>query len=457
MLRSKSLLSRIVLLHIGALMVAALLIPLALYSFLTRGVADLHQRALREQAELISRQLTLQPDGHWSLNLSAAIREQYSEAYGRYVYVVLDEAGKVVFSSGHLDDPLHAIDAAAPEDVYFDTRRADRVISGASVRRTIQGKTFFIQVGEDILHRDVLIDDVVSNVFPQVGWVTVPIIFLVLVTDLLIFRRAMQPLIRASNLASQISPTRIDIRLPTSHIPSEILPLVRAVNDALDRLQRGFSKQRAFAADAAHELRTPLAILRARIDTLPQEDSARSFRKDVDYMTRIVSQLLDAADLETLVLSPGDFADLRVVCAEMAEFIAPLALAQDKTISLSAPDQPVWIKGNEEFLKRAVRNLLDNALNHTPRNSDIEVIVDDDATVTVRDNGPGIPLAQREQLFDRFWRRDRRRQGGAGLGLSIVKHIVEAHGGSITVENRPRGGASFCLHFPRSERFIEPV
>jgi signal transduction histidine kinase len=140
----------------------------------------------------------------------------------------------------------------------------------------------------------------------------------------------------------------------------------------------------------------------------------------------------------------------------VAEFIAPLAIAQGKTIALSGSEGPVVINGNAEMLRRAVRNLVENALNHTPDGTAVEIVVGERGTISVRDEGEGIPTAKRELIFQRFWRRDHQRAGGAGLGLSIVKRIVDAHGGTIAVENEPTGGANFTMRFPPAEPSRRP-
>lgn len=167
-------------------------------------------------------------------------------------------------------------------------------------------------------------------------------------------------------------------------------------------------------------------------------------------MSRVVSQMLDAAELDTLVVDPGELADLRAACAEVVESIAPLALKQEKSIGLSGTDDPVWIRGNADMVRRAVRNLVENALNHTPRGTDVEVIVDTAGAVSVIDHGRGIPTDDRERIFERFWRRRGKGAGGAGLGLSIVKRIVHAHGATLAVQNQPAGGAEFVMHFLRA-------
>jgi signal transduction histidine kinase len=221
------------------------------------------------------------------------------------------------------------------------------------------------------------------------------------------------------------------------------------VNQALDRLEAGFRVQREFTADAAHELRTPLTILRTRIDALADQGVSKALHKDIDGMARIVNQLLDIAELETLSIDPLEKADLRAICAEVAEFAAPLALAQGKNIALSGSDGPVWINGNAEMLSRAIRNLVENAINYSPPGTTVEIVVEDGGTVRVLDEGPGIKADERELIFRRFWRRDRRRTEGAGLGLSIVQRIADAHAATISVENRPTGGAKFSLSFAR--------
>jgi signal transduction histidine kinase len=135
------------------------------------------------------------------------------------------------------------------------------------------------------------------------------------------------------------------------------------------------------------------------------------------------------------------------VTAEIAEFVAPLALAQGKDVALLGTTEPVWVKGNPEMLGRAIRNLSENAINHTAPGTTVEFVVDDNGTVSVLDQGPGVAEEERNLIFQRFWRRDRRKAGSTGLGLSIVQRIAELHSAVITVENRAPSGARFSLKF----------
>jgi signal transduction histidine kinase len=164
-------------------------------------------------------------------------------------------------------------------------------------------------------------------------------------------------------------------------------------------------------------------------------------------MAHIVSQLLDIAELDAFVVDPQDKADLKSVATEVAEFVAPLALAQGKDVALSGASEAVWVKGNAEMLGRAIRNLAENAINHTEAGSTVEFVVEADGTVSILDQGPGISEDERKLIFRRFWRRDRRKAGSTGLGLSIVQRIAELHSATVTVENRKPRGARFSVKF----------
>jgi signal transduction histidine kinase len=173
----------------------------------------------------------------------------------------------------------------------------------------------------------------------------------------------------------------------------------------------------------------------------------QALRRDVDGMAHIISQLLDIAELDAFVVDPSEKADLRSVTAEVAEFVAPLALAQGKDVALLGATEPVWVRGNSEMLSRAIRNLAENAINHTAPGTAVEFVVEQNGTVSVLDHGPGIAEGERNLIFQRFWRRDRRKAGSTGLGLSIVQRIAELHSAAIIVENRRPSGARFSLTF----------
>jgi signal transduction histidine kinase len=446
-IRFKSIISRIVILHVIAVVITSILMSVALSWLLNAATNNIHNEAMQEQAVALSQHLVPQADGSLSLDLPPNLQGLYSQPYGRYSYAVVDDQGKTLFSSLKDKASVFPADPRAAAVQFLQTRKEGAAISGASLRRTVGGKTVWVQAAEDLANSDVLIDDIVEDFFKHVGWITLPILLLLLAIDIAIFRRALLPLRQASEIAQHIGPARTDIRLPVDEIPSEVRPLVSAVNKALDRLDEGFRVQREFTADAAHELRTPLSILRARVETLGDPGVAKALHLDIEAMSRVVSQLLDIAELEAFAIDPSEVADLHGACAEVAEFIAPLALEQGREIALLGATAPVWVKGNAEMIKRAIRNLAENAIRHAPANTVVEFVVEENGTVTVLDQGPGISSEERELIFQRFWRRDRNQQGSTGLGLSIVQRIAELHGATIEVQNRVLGGAQFSLHF----------
>jgi signal transduction histidine kinase len=431
--------------HVTAILAAAVVLPLVVYWRVDATARALHERALREQAEQIAGFLHRGADGQWRFELPQRLRQLYSVDYDRYGYTILTPSGTVLFSNGRKSEPLPTatLQQAVPD--YTESHQGKARIFVADVPLLIDGQRLWIQVSEDEAHRDVLIDDIVAGFLPNTAWVIAPILLILLLVDLLIFRNALQPLEAASARAQQIGPSRTDLRLSESGMPREVVPLVRAVNGALDRLERGFKAQRAFVADVAHELRTPLAIIRSEVEGLPDHEKCETLLADIDNVTRIVTMLLDTAESETIAVAPGELADLHAVCTEAAGFMAPVALGEGKAVSVEGEEGPVWVAGNARALFQAVRNLIENAIRYTPPGSSVEVLVRSDGTVTVSDAGPGIPTAERERVFQRFWRGDRRRAGSAGLGLSIVDRIVSAHGGRIRIDDAPQGGAAISI------------
>lgn len=447
MMLFRSIVSRIVALHLVTIAIAAVLIPLALYWLLNQAANSLNREALHGQALTVASFLRPQPDGSVILDIPAEVRPLYAGANAMYVYAVLDSEGKVLLSSRLDRRALAHIDEHDPNDWFIGRRSSGAKLFGVSVPRTVGEQVYWIQVGKDLTHRDVLIDDIVSSFLPHVAWIVLPILLALLFIDILIVRRALKPVHDASTQASTIGPSKTGVRLPDHSIPIEIAPLVNAVNQALDRLEAGFLAQRDFTADMAHELRTPLAILRVRVDSLAPGPARDAMRANLDEIARTTNQILDIAELESFVIAADARADLHAVCSDAVAAMAPLAVQQAKTIALAGDPGPVWVRGHAEALFLAVRNLIENAIRHAPPRTSVDVEVSAPGNVRVLDSGPGIPASVRETIFHRFWRRDRR-TGGRGVGLAIVARVAETHGGSISVENRTGGGAVFFLRLP---------
>ena len=254
-----------------------------------------------------------------------------------------------------------------------------------------------------------------------------------------------------------IEPARTDVRLEEHGVPSEILPLVRKINEALARIDEGFEQQRHFTSNAAHELRTPLAILRARIDGLEEGPTKSGLITDLERMSRLVAQLLLAGRLEVQVTPPRVATDLVEVARETVERMTPLRAAGEHQLKLLLPEKPVEILGDAESFGDALRNLIENALAHSPAGAPVEIEVTPGGAIEVRDRGYGVLPEHRQRIFEQFWRGRRADGAGAGLGLSIVQAIAIRHGGTIAVGENPGGGAVFRLQLPISKAVPAPT
>ena len=452
-LRFKSILQRIISLHVLALAGVFGAISFAVWFVLGATANNFEERLLLDHAMTVAQHLQLEGD-RWTVDLPPDLAALYGRGYGGYALAIMDENGRVVSSSLPRREALFTPDRPPLTPAFFHQRRGKAAFYGIDfpVRKGNQSAT--IEVAQDLENADVIVDDVVAGFVSRLAWVVLPMFALLLALDVLIVRRALKPITTASQRARKIQPGTIGLRLPENGLPDEVLPLVVAVNHALDRLESGFQMQRDFTADAAHELRTPLAVLMTMIDVLPDQKAAGELRPHIVGMSRIVGQLLELAELESSTISAEDAADLRAVCSDAVSLMAPVALAQGKTIELNAPPTAVWVQGNSEMLFRAVRNLVENAIRYTAAATAVEVDVLASGAVTVKDRGPGVPPTERELIFRRFWRRDRRGGPNAGLGLSIVQRAIRIHGGKIGVGEREGGGAVFSIALPVRRKFL---
>lgn len=300
------------------------------------------------------------------------------------------------------------------------------------------------------LSNEALADAFVGEFLRDAAWVFPIVAAVVLAVAVWTIRTSLGPLRAASASATRIAPGDTGVRLPTAGLPTELIPLVAAVNAALDRLEKGFDAQRQFTANAAHELRTPLAILTAGLETLPPSAAVGRLKEDAERMNRLVVQLLRVARLDAQPMDLGQTVDLGRVASEVVERLAPWAASKGRSLAFEPAVRPTAVRGDPDALGDAIRNLVENAIAHSPEGGEVTVQVSDHGSVSVIDNGPGVPAELKQRIFERFWRsRERRSSGvGAGLGLSIVSEIARAHGGGATVADAPGGGACFVLSVP---------
>lgn len=237
-------------------------------------------------------------------------------------------------------------------------------------------------------------------------------------------------------------------RLPEDgRVPLEVLPLMQGVNKALTRLEEGLLRQRRFTANAAHEMRTPLGVLRARIDSLADGVERASLQQDGQRITNLLDQLLAIARLEQRNLDAEERFDLAACVGSVVADLFPLAVDAGRSLEFAAPPDEVPVHGSAKAVASAVGNLIDNALAAEPRGGTVGVAVAHGALVSVSDHGPGVGEQERGLVFEAFWRRDENR-AGTGLGLAIVREIAALHRGKVWVEETSGGGATFRFQLP---------
>lgn len=248
-----------------------------------------------------------------------------------------------------------------------------------------------------------------------------------------------------------------DLRaLPLVQVQHELRPLVGALNHFTERLRVQFERQSQFIADAAHELRTPLAALKARVELgLRDADPANwrttleSAAQGTDRLTHLANQLLSLARIENgaRAISEGGAQrlDLSQLARELGMAMAPLAHGRGIALALEA-DEPEWLRGDPILLNELLSNLVDNALVHTPTGGNVILRVRAPGILEVEDDGPGIPEAERERVFERFYRRQQHGVG-SGLGLAIVGEICRAHLAQISLHDGAEGGLKVRVRF----------
>jgi signal transduction histidine kinase len=354
-------------------------------------------------------------------------------------------------ADGPANEPLRA---DTPRGLLMDWTRRERIPGGyriSGVRSVVQDgqqRWLFMRFEGDGIrpYVPVIANEIVQHVILPL----IPLSLLLLLFNVFAVRRVLQPLRRAEAEVDALDPDNVLLRLSEAPEPREVNTLVRAVNRALTRLDETMAILRGFTANAAHELRTPLSIMQLSLDRLPPGPLRDDLQADTQHMTRLVSQMLDLAQADALAVEPDTTVDLADIGREIVAAMAPKVFEAQRDLRFDAVGDTRAL-GHAEAIYRIYRNLIDNALAHAPGTTPIEVTAGPGPQLSVRDQGAGISDEDLPHIFERFWRKDRRKTDGAGLGLGIVQRLAQAHGGAISVENAPGGGALFRVTFAAPE------
>ncbi|MDF3832146.1 sensor histidine kinase N-terminal domain-containing protein [Cupriavidus basilensis] len=431
-------------------------------------------RSLEASAIVLSQQVR-EVNGRVTLQLPLSAREilRADESDNIY-YQVVGTHGE--FVAGDNDMPLPNEDDRGHAGLV--SLRDDR-IAGNDVRVAYTyvdlkhgGDTqpVLVQVGETLDKRARLANEIIKGVIlPQ--FVILPLAVVLVwfgLTRGLAPLTSIQQRIRARN-PGDTSP------IDEHAAPQEITPLVASFNDLLARLDTSVQTQKRFIADAAHQMKTPLAGLRMQAELAQREQSPEELRKSLaqiagssERAAHLVTQLLSLARMENLA-GAGSMAplDLAALAREVVKDWLPQAWARRIDLGVDADDHPVMVQGNRLMLTEMLNNLIDNAIRYTPADGRATVRVSADAFepfayLEVEDTGPGIPVAERERVMERFYRVLGTKTQGSGLGLAIVREIVQQHGGDVGIldhvyQAEPRlAGTCFRITLRRPS-YMEPA
>ena len=369
----------------------------------------------------------------------------YTAATHDWKYRVVDTHGAALLSS----DPGAAPFAPTPAGFDPAIERFDVVVDGLPlhvVSRPLAhaGQPYVVQVA---------ISDRAAALFS--GAIVGPILqnaLMIAAISLVLFAigvhatlsHLLLPLRRASDAASRIAPRNLDTRLSQAMMPREMRPLIGAFNEALDRLQQGYRVQQEFLASAAHELKTPLALIRGQVE-LSESADRELLLSDIDRMARQVHQLLHLAEVSEARNFQMAELDVGAAAAEATTSLQRLAQRANVPLDLRVADGLGTRRADRGTVFVLLKNLIENAIQHSPAGAVVTVDVRAGG-VSVRDEGAGIAPEHLPELFKRFWRGAARRDTGAGLGLAICHEIALAHGWSLVARNGTVG-AEFLVSF----------
>ncbi len=423
---------------------------------ITHGSIDSH---LHSEVQLITAMVELD-DGKVKVDLHEIAIGDYSVPLSGHYFQVMEGApgsARVVARSPSLE----RVDASLPfNELHFGGLY--KTIDGPAKKPLrlgqqsfiVDGRTITIQASESLKDTQVLLVSYRNSlllILPSVFFISAIVVFF-------LARFSLSSLNVFSAKVGAITEQNLGDRLDEKGLPSELLPLAENFNAMLSRLEESFETQRRFLSDASHQLRTPVAVIKGYCDvTLDSDRDDKEYRESLEKinnaagrMTAIIERILESARAEA---GQADFKelDLLAVVADAVRLLKVKAQERDVTISVKGNSQ--MISGDRVRLIEAVSNVVDNAVkyNHAGGEVMIEVAaVGIDAVIIVDDTGVGVVASARERIFERFYRCDETSAAvtGSGLGLSIVRAIVMAHGGSVEASVSPGGGGRFTLRIP---------
>ncbi len=414
-----------------------------------RHVTELDELAIARTTDLVAGSLLTAPDGSLRIEPTPELRSEIQRV-PKLRFAAFDRTRwmPVAGSSEELTSVLSGLASSKPCHMHFTLGdlSPEAYIGHLACRWTPFGRVPIALSGQKFAWRDILeLFDI------DWSWMATSVFVGAVLsagTAWVAMRRGLRPLDDVAKEVEQIQMNSLHQKLSTFRVPAEIRSLVNGMNEALKRLDSGVERQRRFAANAAHELRTPLAIMRARLENAKASSLKSELMGDTDQLRSIVEQMLVSTRLAEGQVPLDQRVDLEKAIRQLVSDLAPLAIDRGRFLEFDGAVLPLVTSGNQRAIESVVTNLIDNSLREEPKGGTVCVSMDEDGVIAIIDHGKGVRPEDREMIFERFWRKSDA-SSGTGLGLAIAKEIMDAHKGRIWVEETPGGGATFKLWFPK--------
>jgi len=383
--------------------------------------------------------------------VEAEARDVFERHPSAYAFALIDRAGAVLDIENPSLVPSPALRTGAFADDWIARIATDRgamIVAAHKIDPRDGLRLVLVLSGED--PANLLLDALLAEFVAHIWLPVVPVVLILIGANAVLIRRGLAPVAAAASWARAVRPGSPAPPPPRERAPAEIADLVDAAQRSLQRLDAALAAEKRRAAEAAHALRTPVAVLVARLDALPPGDTTDRLRADLAALSRTVRQVLASASADALAVDDGARVDLRRVAEAVTAGLASFAHARDVELALDLPESAVQVRGDADGVALALSNLVENAIVHAGPGA-VDIAVGPAPEIRVRDHGPGVPAGTRTNLFEPFWRGENAPPGGAGLGLAIVERLQHAQGGSVEVRTPAGGGAEFVLRFRPAE------
>ena len=438
------------------------LVAFALVIYYT-AATSLHERqdeSLRSTAQTVASAYVEEIGETQSLTKAGEVVLAELTFPNRYVQII-DNNGQTIATSknfsGSLPIPSSVIDKTRAQKAGFATVNDQRIVIVA-----VSGDP---QLGFAAVSEPVGVVEEALSQLRRDSFALVPLVLLLAsLGGYFLARQSLAPIASMNEQTQRISAESLSSRLDITNHRDELGRLATTINDLLARLENSFNEQQRFIADASHELRTPLAVLRGETEVAlgktrtvqEYQESLLLIQEEAERLSRIVEDLFILArhPLESPTPLIKEPVSLNAAVNDCARAAQVLAVLKGVRLKVQNEGESITLNGDAELIKRMILNLLDNAVKYTPKGGEISLTLErqnGNAEIVVRDSGIGIADSDQQRVFDRFYRVDKARSrslGGAGLGLSIVQCIVEAHGGDVQIVSTPHHGSTFTVSLP---------